>query len=151
MKDATAAELSSLFFSMRQIIRSQLPKGENSDPNEWLRCETLNYIALQKEPTMQDIAAYLRVRASSATSLVNTLSRAGLIKRSAQKDDRRVVRISLTAKGNRVLDGYIKEKTQAMRKVFSKLEEHEVQQLAMILRRLLEVHRKKSEGQSLQR
>lgn len=141
MKKTTLAEVISLFFAMRQIIRSQLPVGEKSNPNEWLRCETLSYIA-DHSPTMQDLATYLRVRPSSATSLVNTLARAGQIKRTPQPDDRRVVRISLSPKGRRALDGYIKEKTQAMRAVFSKLDEPEIQQLAAILRRLLEVHKK---------
>ncbi|HUO56470.1 MAG TPA: MarR family transcriptional regulator [Candidatus Paceibacterota bacterium] len=144
MKNETYAELTSLFFAIRQIIRSKLPTGENSDPNVWLRCETINYIVQEGEPTMQDLAAYLCIRPSSATSLINTLSRAQLVRRVMQADDRRIVRISLTPKGKRVLRGYVKEKTATMHKVFSKLDEAEVHQLVIILRRLREIHQNKS-------
>ncbi len=140
MKDAEFAELKSLFFSTKQIIRSQLPEGGDADPNTWLRCEIMQFIKHSKKPTMRDIAAYLRVRASSATSLVNNLSRAGLVRRVESGGDRRVVRVALTSKGEKILDAYGKDSASVMRKVFSRLSEGELKQLIEILRRLRDIH-----------
>ena len=140
MKDSTFAELSSLFFTTRQIIRSQLPGG-HPDPNAWLRCETMHFIATAKNPTMQDVAAYLRVRAPSATSLISNLAKSGFVSRQGEKGDRRVVRILLTKAGEKVLRDYAKTSATTMRKVFSKLDTKEVEQLTATVRRLREIHR----------
>lgn len=140
MKDDEFSELKSLFFSMKQIIRSRFPKDSDHDPNAWLRMEILQFIAQSKEPTMHDIAAYLCVRAPSATSLVNNLARAGSVRRQSGKGDRRTVRVALTKKGAAMLSGYSKNSARVMREVFSLLDEDELRQLVAVLRRLRDVH-----------
>ena len=142
MKEHNFSELTSLFFTTRQIIKAQLPKNGNSDPNTWLRFETLRYIAQASDPTMQDVAGYLRVKAPSATSLVAHLAKDGLIGRSGEKGDKRVVRISLTARGKREVKNYTKRCETAMDKAFSKLDSREISELAAILRHLRDIHQK---------
>ena len=138
--DKTLRELTSLFFTTRQIIRAELPGGK-PNPNAWLRFETLRFIAELREPTMQDIARHLRVRAPSATSLVRNLVSAGLAARCTVRADKRVVRIQLTRHGVRALAAYQKRSTAIMHKVFSKLGKREIWVLASILRRLRDIHR----------
>ena len=142
MKDANLSELTSLFFTTRQIIKAQLPKSGNSDPNTWLRFETLRFIAEAGNPTMQDVAQYLRVKAPSATSLIGHLAKAGLIERKGERNDKRIVRISLTARGRREVKNYTVRCQSAMRKAFSKLDEGELEGLATILRHLRDTHQK---------
>src|ERR1700685_3368005 len=101
MKSKNFSELTSLFFTTRQIIKQQLPKSGNSDPNTWLRFETLRFIAETNNPTMRDVARYLSVKAPSATSLISHLAKSGLIERKGEKGDKRIVRISLTKLGRR--------------------------------------------------
>ncbi|HMK11464.1 MAG TPA: MarR family winged helix-turn-helix transcriptional regulator [Acidimicrobiales bacterium] len=55
------------------------------------------------EPTIGDIAESLLLRHHSAVELVDRAEQAGLVHRSVDDVDRRVVRLSLTAKGQRVL------------------------------------------------
>ena len=100
MNNKDFQELTSLFFGMRQTIRANLPDGQ-ADPNAWMRCETLRFIAENDAPTMREIAKYLRVTAPSATSLIRKLFSLGWIERKQSGSDKRVVRISLTAKGKK--------------------------------------------------
>lgn len=141
MKDKALSELTSLFFTTRQIIRQQLP-SDGPDPNTWLRFETLRFISEAKDPTMHDVAHYLRVKAPSATSLVAHLVRSGLIARKGEASDKRIVRISLTPRGKREVKNYTARCASTMRKAFSKLDDRELNSLVSILRHLRDVHKK---------
>ncbi len=142
MKDKTLSELTSLFFTTRQIIRQQLPSDGRSDPNTWLRFETLRFISEAQDPTMHDVAHYLRIKAPSATSLVAHLARSGLIARKGEASDKRIVRISLTTRGKREVKGYTARCATTMRKAFSKLNDRELNELVAILRHLRDVPQK---------
>ncbi len=133
-------ELSSLFFSMKQILRSQLP-DQKVDPNAWLRYETMRHIRDAHGPTMHDVARYLRIKAPSATSQIAHLARAGLIVRKDEKADKRVVRIFLTARGKREVEQYESRSVVMMRATFSRLDDRELRSLVKILRHLQDVHR----------
>jgi DNA-binding MarR family transcriptional regulator len=54
-------------------------------------------------PTIGDVAAYLFLRHHSAVGLVDRAESAGLVARTEDQDDRRVVRLRLTEKGQNVL------------------------------------------------
>ncbi len=141
LKDTKLAELTSLFFATRQIIRSQMPSDTHHDPNAWLRFETLHFISENENPTMLELAKHLRIKAPSATSLVANLAKAGFIIRAGEKYDKRVVRIALTKRGEKELTQYSNRSRQTMRNVFSKLTNREIQDLTAILRRLRDIHR----------
>jgi DNA-binding MarR family transcriptional regulator len=49
-----------------------------------------------------DIGRQLRVSAPTATGIVGRLGKAGYVRRSSNKDDRRMVMVDLTEEGNRV-------------------------------------------------
>ncbi len=133
-------ELASLFFVMRQIIRERLPAG-HADPNGWMRCETLRYIAESDGPTMREIARRLRITAPSATSLIQNLERLGFIDRRPSQKDKRVVRIYLNERGKREFARYLVRSGATMEKVFSKLSARDVARLKRILQNLRDAHR----------
>lgn len=54
-------------------------------------------------PTVGDLAGYLLLRPHSAAELVNRAEAAGLVRRIADPDDGRVVRVGLTVEGDLVL------------------------------------------------
>jgi len=140
MKEKDFRELASLFFTTRQIIRSKLPSDGSSDPNAWHQHETLRYIGEQGNPTMQDVAQYVRVKAPSATSLIAHLASRGLVSRRKEARDKRVVRICLTERGKKELRAYEKRCVTTMQKVFSELSTKETRELARALRRLRDIH-----------
>jgi DNA-binding MarR family transcriptional regulator len=55
-------------------------------------------------PTVGEVADSLLLRHHSTVELVDRAEQAALVRRSVDPADRRVVRVSLTAKGQRVLD-----------------------------------------------
>lgn len=55
-------------------------------------------------PTIGEVAGHLLVRHHSAVELADRAEVAGLVRRVADGDDRRIVRLNLTARGRRVLD-----------------------------------------------
>lgn len=139
MAEKNFQELTSLFFEMKQTIRVNLPQTQ-TDPNAWMRCETLRFIEQNERPTMQEIAKQLRITAPSATSLVRKLAALGWVER-VTEDDRRVVRVALTKAGKREVTGYRKRAESTMRKVFSKLPERDISHLKRILRSVNDIHR----------
>ncbi len=129
-------ELSELFFETRQIIKQKLPGTGNTDPNEWMRLQTMQFIDRSDSVTMHDVATYLRIKAPSATSLIACLVSRGMIAREAGQD-RRVVRLSLTLLGKKALKEYGSTSEKMMRRTFSTLEESEVGSLCTILKKLI--------------
>lgn len=129
-------ELASLFFKMRQRIRSQLPAGKTADPNAWMRCEALSHIGETKKITMQQLATHLRITAPSATSLIRYLEKQGLAQRVASLDDKRVVYISLTHEGTLKVTSYKKRSAEALSKVLSTLSPEEISSLVHILKKV---------------
>src|SRR5467141_757905 len=55
-------------------------------------------------PSMRDVAEHLLTRHHSAVQLVDRAERAGLVERHADEDDHRVVRLTLTSLGARLLE-----------------------------------------------
>ena len=55
-------------------------------------------------PSMKDVAEHLLTRHHSTVQLVDRAERAGLVERHADEDDHRVVRLTLTSLGARLLE-----------------------------------------------
>ena len=56
-------------------------------------------------PTIGDVAEHLILQHHSAVGLVDRAEKAGLVRRSPDREDHRIVRLSLTPKARRVLEG----------------------------------------------
>jgi len=54
-------------------------------------------------PTISQVADYLLIRHHSAVELIDRSARAGLVERVPDADDRRAIRLRLTADGTRIL------------------------------------------------
>jgi DNA-binding MarR family transcriptional regulator len=55
-------------------------------------------------PTVGDVAEHLLLRHHSAVELVDRAEHAGLVRRTTDRDDRRVVRLGLTTRGRHLLE-----------------------------------------------
>ncbi len=87
-------------------------------------------------PTMKDISAYLRVSPPSATGVIDSMVKAGLLDRTVDEGDRRSVRLRVTKRGSRVLTRGWKMMLSRMRKLLSTLSKEDQSRLAVILARL---------------
>ncbi|HVW82597.1 MAG TPA: MarR family transcriptional regulator [Candidatus Paceibacterota bacterium] len=134
-RKAEVARAATIFFRVRSLVRHKLAGGARLDPYAWLRIETLAYIG-EHNPTMSEIAEYLAITAPSATSLIASLARAGLVARATSKEDRRVLRISLTAKGKATLKAAFARGARIFSGVFAPLSAPELAAFSRLLAKL---------------
>ena len=124
-------ELISLIFATRRMMFEQ----KEANTCSFLHLITLKYVK-DESPLMKDLATFLGIAPPSATSLINNLVKAGLVKRSEDEVDRRIVRIEMTKKGEEYLHSHKKKTTEHMRKNLEKLTVKEQDQLRAILEKI---------------
>ena len=85
---------------------------------------------------MKEVAGFLGITPPSATSLMNNLAKSELIYREADKDDRRIVRIIISKKGEKFLEAHKSVMAEKMRANLNKLSKTEQEQLEKILEKI---------------
>ena len=127
-------QLISLIYATRRMMFEQ----KEAKTCSFLHLITLKYIK-EGSPLMKDLATFLGVAPPSATSLINNLAKDGLVRRSEDKIDRRIVRIEMTKKGEQYMQSHQKKTTEHMRNNLEKLSAKERDQLAAILKKISNV------------
>ncbi|MFA5871628.1 MAG: MarR family transcriptional regulator [Parcubacteria group bacterium] len=131
-------QIISLIFTMRQLVQEQTTpkKGKGFS---FLQFNTLRYIK-ERRPLMKDLADYLMITPPSATSIIDTLAESGSVERMRDPEDRRIVRIVITKKGEEQLKKFTNKMVDRMRKNLKSLTKNEQQALADILSKIIEVN-----------
>ncbi len=128
-------ELASLIFATRRLMRQRLAAAFGpADPSTWLHMETLFFLHKHTGASMRAVALHLSITIPSASALVSKLVRAGFVKRSSGKD-KRMARLSTTARGARELARALRIATETLRELFGDLRPEELHELLRILRR----------------
>jgi DNA-binding MarR family transcriptional regulator len=99
--------------------------------------KTLHYIKSKTNPNMKDIADELGITPPSATSLIDQFVLHGLVKRVYAREDRRMVRLVLTAKGKTYLSEHYNNMTEKIKKLLANLNDTQIKNLQEILEVLL--------------
>jgi DNA-binding MarR family transcriptional regulator len=86
----------------------------------------LHSLMIQKESRMNDLARFLGLSKANASGLVDRLVNKGLIAREHGVEDRRVVQVRLTAKGQRVARGLAKIQRQGLAQMMRRVPEQNV-------------------------
>ncbi|MFA5133481.1 MAG: MarR family transcriptional regulator [Patescibacteria group bacterium] len=136
MKQNRLNEMLILISAIRKMVWEQQEGFKNMDIFSALRFMTLQYIADEKNPTMKNISEFLKIKPSSATSLIGGLEKTGYIIRVEDKDDRRIVRLSITFKGKRELAKAFKIIKVNTENFYSRLSPEEQKQLINILKKI---------------
>lgn len=131
MKGNSDKALVSLMFAMGRRMKQEMYR-EAGMPS-MLHFETLRYIDEEGKPTMSDVAGYLRVSAPSATTLIDTLIDDGIVTRAEDPNDRRRVRLALSAKGKKFLASASKARERAFGRIVARLSTSDRAELARIL------------------
>jgi DNA-binding MarR family transcriptional regulator len=133
-KDDQINQIISLIFTIRNFLHEKMIKDETkASPLHFI---TLKYIE-SKKPLMKEIADYLTITPPSATALINNFIKMGIVDRESNKNDRRNVRIILTAKGRAYLKKNLRELSSRMRKGLENLTKKEQKQMAHILSKVV--------------
>jgi len=98
-----------------------------------LQIQALLFIKKRKNAQMREIADQFRVKMSTATSLLDKLVAIKLVKRVSDDKDRRIVRISLTKKGNTLIESVTEQRRKKINAVLSYLSTEDKKALFRIL------------------
>lgn len=71
-----------------------------------LEMEILQYISLEGPQKMKDIGEHFNIKLSTLTSIIDKIEKQKLVKRVNSKEDRRVVYLAPSRKGNRLYSDY---------------------------------------------
>lgn len=91
-------------------------------------------IGLSGENTMSSVAKKLKITAGSLTTTVNALVRKAYVKRERSEEDRRVVYITLTEKGEKAFYHHEQFHRQMTNAVIEKLDDEEIDALVKMLK-----------------
>ena len=106
---------------------------------------TLDCVSRKKRVTTTDIAKILSIKTSSASVLVDRLIRQRLLQRKHDDKDRRVIWISPTPKGRKVVAQIIRQKRQSIKAIFGFLTKKERDQYLSVLLKVKAHLEKKSD------
>ncbi len=120
---------------VREFARREdndLMRGKISCP----QMVTLEYVCRRPCATMTEVANLLGTKTSSASVLVDRLIRQRMLSKSRDKADRRVVWVSVTPKGRKVVGQIMDQKRRSIREIFAPLTDGERQQYLSVLKKL---------------
>ena len=121
-KVSSTEKIISLTFNIGRAINKQyFDENKKEDNLSILQLETLRFIRENREVLMKELAAHLFITPPSATSLVNELVSKKLVGRSFNKKDRRITKVSLTKKGNLMLEKAMLKKMEKIGEKIDKL------------------------------
>ncbi len=132
----TIEQIISLFFTTSRLIYKQSKEKDHPDFFSFLQLETLGYVKDNKNPLMKEVASFLSITPPSATPLINKLAKLGMLERCSDKNDRRAIRLSITSKGQKMLEKEIKKISIQMQKTLVILDHKEQKNLAEILQKV---------------
>jgi DNA-binding MarR family transcriptional regulator len=124
-------------FRMSRIMKQKLYNNSEIAELSLLQTEALLYLQKQTDAQMMSIVERFHITKPTATSLLNKLVDQKLVKRIPSKTDRRVVNISLTSRGEVLLEKVVKERNERINKLLTYLSDTEKKQLSSILSSLI--------------
>ncbi len=109
--------LPELISSVMREDTSAVASGQISVPQFW----ALHHIHKMEQITVNELATALHRGKSSTSALLNRLSKNGLVRRKRSTSDRRIVNISLSAKGSKLIEQLVENRKAGIRTTYSPL------------------------------
>lgn len=122
-----------------------LSRGRITLPQLWA-LETLS--RKKGGSPMHELARFLSVSRPAATGLIDRLIAQGLVRREGDVKDRRVVRVSITAKGQRIITHIWNQKRRMITEVFGRISSKERFQYLSTVQKVVRILSEKGPGQS---
>jgi len=136
MKKDNTNELVEVMFTVFRRMKSEMSFTNNFIHLSILQIQALMYLCHNKSVDMSDIAEYFHIELPSATSLINKLCDHKLVSRYEDLKDRRLVRITLTEDGKKLVEQAMCERRKKLEKMLSYLKDEEKLDLLNILKTL---------------
>jgi DNA-binding MarR family transcriptional regulator len=131
-----------LLFAMGRLIGKEIKADEGGNISSMMGMKTLYLVANKKLPSMKDIAECFHITPPSATAMVDKLVNEKYLKRSADKSDRRAIRVELTPLGMKKLKDSMAKMSERMNELTNILTPAEKTEFTRILKKIIEQHNK---------
>ena len=137
MKSPKDMDLQDVFMEFHKKISAEFRKEAKEISLTIPQLETLRFLVENKSSTMNDLAAYFKVKAPSATAMIEHLHKKGLVNRKVDPSDRRTVHVFPTAKAAKFFSFFTKIKVRVFDKVLAGLSVEDKKKLTVILKKLI--------------
>jgi DNA-binding MarR family transcriptional regulator len=127
------AKNQTLLESLFKMIRHLRTYPRNLKDLSILQMHTLIFIKKHELVPMHEIAEHFQITKPTATSLTDKLIKVGYIKRVADKEDRRITRITLSQKGEKYLTEDMARTGSKLNTILDCLSEQDKKDLARII------------------
>jgi DNA-binding MarR family transcriptional regulator len=119
LHDADFEDLLALRTGLRRFLRwsEQQSEAAGLTPAQHQLLLAIRGHTDHRGPTVGEVADYLLLRHHSAVGLVDRAEQAGLVARSRDESDNRIVRLQLTAKGTKKLEGLSEQHLEELRRL----------------------------------
>jgi DNA-binding MarR family transcriptional regulator len=136
--DPKTIQLAEVIFKGSRMMREHMGFKSEVGNLSMLQMQVLLFVKQRPSAHMREIADNFKIELPSATSLIDTLSKAKLVDRKIDSRDRRIVRINLTTQGKELLAQAVKERTKKIANILSYLSNEDKSDLLRIMQKLLE-------------
>lgn len=137
-------QLFSTVMQLRKLISQRTYKSHEEKVATMLQFSALHFLKDRLEISVGDLAQYLQLSKSSATQLIERLARMKLVKRVADKQDRRVIHLVITTKGKDEFLILKKKTMKKMNRILTKIPKKDVKDLIRIHTNLIEALKKEN-------
>jgi DNA-binding MarR family transcriptional regulator len=134
---------------LRGILRGLHARDKAGEPDPDItlgQLHCLRRVGRLGAPTMGDLAQHLDLSPSTVTGLVDALVERGLVERQEDAEDRRIVRVGLTAEGRRGRDRRFRSKQQRLAQAFATLDDADLERVESALQLLRDAVARVPEG-----
>jgi DNA-binding MarR family transcriptional regulator len=122
--EARTIELKKSFDVIVSHFKS-LSTTTSSDELNLQELKILDFIGQHESCIMREVAEHLKVAVSTMTGVIDKLEDKGFVKRERNDEDRRIVRVMLTAKGQKIYQSFVESHIELSRRMLQSLEENE--------------------------
>ncbi|MGA2911237.1 MAG: MarR family transcriptional regulator [Candidatus Levyibacteriota bacterium] len=133
MEDEINDQILEAMFKLTRDLKGSISGSFEHSHLTILQCQALECIKKHVGTHMGDIASHFATTMPTATALVDKLITAKLVKRENDLKDRRIIRISLTKQGEKLLVEVRKQSANKMKKLLSYLPKQDKLELLRIL------------------
>lgn len=118
-----------------RCMAGQLHKGRVTLPQIMI----LHFLEIEQEAKMKDLARFMGVTMAAMTGMIERLVKSGHCARIYEPQDRRIIKIKLTAKGDNLVKNLNENKRQMIIRIFGKISERDRQDYLRILLQIKEI------------
>ena len=140
MKDGLNNQIVETMFMVFRSLKETMSFSSKNMHITIVQLETLVFLGENKDVQMKDLADYFSITMPTATSLIDKLIAVNLAERKNYIKDRRIVKITITNFGKKILDLAMKQRASKVNKILSDLSKDDKKEFLRLLSTILEKH-----------